>query len=326
MAGDLIAELGYVFLGSRLKRVAERLQADAVKVHRAMGIDAQPAELALLGAIDRFGPLTISGAVEALGVSQPAVTRTAATLVDRGVLVAESSEDDQRQKTLKLTRQGRALVSKAKRLAWPHIGEAVKLMCRPLEGPLLDQLAGLERALGERSLETRALELAAAPRDELRIREWSDELAQDFYAINANWIETMFTLEDLDREILTKPRELIIDRGGYIFFAESSQLGIVGTCALMKGEDNAYELTKMGVLPSARGRKAGELLLKTALDRADELAIETLYLLTNAKCVAAIKLYEKLGFQHDAEILRKHGAEYARCNVAMRYRGTTRPA
>jgi hypothetical protein len=49
--------------------------------------------------------------------------------------------------------------------------------------------------------------------------------------------------------------------------------------------------------------------------------IETLYLLTNSKCVAAIKLYEKLGFQHDAQIMKAYGAAYARCNVAMRHRG-----
>ncbi|WP_234411390.1 hypothetical protein [Rhodanobacter thiooxydans] len=34
---------------------------------------------------------------------------------------------------------------------------------------------------------------------------------------------------------------------------------------------------------------------------------------------AAIHLYEKLGFQHDAEIMARHGARYQRCDVAMRY-------
>src|SRR5690349_16787536 len=99
MPADLLSELGHLFLGSRLKRLAERLQADAAKVHRSMGVDAQPAELALLAAIDRFGPMSISAAVESLGVSQPAVTRTAATLVERGVITTETDDVDQRQKT-----------------------------------------------------------------------------------------------------------------------------------------------------------------------------------------------------------------------------------
>lgn len=319
MPPDAVAELGYLFLGSRLKRLAERLQADAVKVHRAMGIDAQPAELALLGAIDRYGPMTISAAVESLGVSQPAVTRTAATLVERCALTAESSEADQRQKTLRLTRQGRALVKKAKQRAWPLIEHAVASICAPLEGPLLAQLADLERQLSQHSLAARALEGNARERDELTTREYSDDLAQDFYAINAAWIEAMFTLEDKDRQILSNPRQTILDRGGFILFVESAELGIVGTCALMQVEDGVYELTKMGVLERARGRGAGELLLQTALQRASAMNIDTLYLLTNAKCAPAIRLYEKLGFQHDPQIMRKYGAEYARCDVAMRH-------
>jgi DNA-binding MarR family transcriptional regulator len=297
-----------------LKRLAERLQADAAKVHKAMGIDAQPAEVALLAALDRFGPLTVSGAVDALGVSQPAVTRTATGLVERELVSSESSDEDQRQKTLKLTRTGRALVAKAKRAAWPAIDHAVSALCAPLEGSLLEQIAGLERQLTERPLEVRALE-----RTDVAIREYSDDLKQAFYDINAEWIQSMFALEQKDEEILSKPRETIIDPGGVILFAESKELGVVGTCALMKVEEGVYELTKMGVLERARGRGAGELLLESAMIRASTMKMETLYLLTNSKCVAAIRLYEKLGFVHDAEIMRRYGPEYARCNVAMRY-------
>lgn len=343
MPADLLSELGHLFLGSRLKRLAERLQADAAKVHRAMGVDAQPAELALLAAIDRFGPMTITAAVESLGVSQPAVTRTASGLVDRGVIVAESDAADQRQKTLRLTKQGRALVTKAKTAAWPAIADAVGTMCAPLEGTLLEQLAGLEQKLAERPLEARALDAARAPRDDrvdhgraddralrgraddLAIREYSDDLAKDFYAINAEWIESMFALEDKDRAILADPRGTILDRGGVILFVESAELGVVGTCALMKVEEGVFELTKMGVLERARGRKAGELLLTTALARASTMDVDSLYLLTNSKCVAAIKLYEKLGFRHDAAIMRRYGASYARCDVAMSYPSRAAP-
>ncbi len=320
MTADLFTECAHLFLGSRLKRLAERLQADAVKVNRAMGVDAQPAELALLAAIDRYGPMTITQAVAALGVSQPAITRTAAGLVERGVIAAHHDAVDQRQKTLMLTKRGRALVERAKTATWPVLEEAVREMCAPLEGSLLEQVAELERQLTARSLDERAKDIAGKPRDLLAIREYSDDLASDFYAINAEWIESMFALEEKDRELLAHPREKIVDPGGVILFVESAKLGVVGTCALMKVEERVFELTKMGVLERARGRRAGELLLEAALARASTMDIETLYLLTSSKCVAAIHLYEKLGFRHDAEIMHKYGSAYARCDVAMRYR------
>jgi GNAT superfamily N-acetyltransferase len=162
-------------------------------------------------------------------------------------------------------------------------------------------------------------EIRPAMNSALRIREFSDELAPYFHDINAEWIRSMFRLEDTDREVLEAPRTRIIEPGGVILFVEVEGLGIVGTCALQKTGPTGYELTKMGVTESARGLKAGEFLLAAVIERAKALQADPLYLLTNSKCAAAIHLYEKLGFRHDAGIMEQYGARYERCNVAMRY-------
>jgi N-acetylglutamate synthase-like GNAT family acetyltransferase len=156
----------------------------------------------------------------------------------------------------------------------------------------------------------------------LSILRWSPALAQAFHDINAQWIEAMFALEETDRMVLENPRSMIIDKGGDILFVAVEGLGVVGACALMPAkQEGAFELTKMGVLDSARGLKAGEYLLAAVLDRAREMGVETLFLLTNKKCEAAIHLYEKLGFVHDAGIMATYGARYERCDVAMLFAG-----
>src|SRR5262249_29036857 len=140
--------------------------------------------------------------------------------------------------------------------------------------------------------------------------------------INAEWIEEMFALEAADIQLMSQPRKQIIDKGGTVLFAETSDLGVVGTCAIMKSRNGWYELTKMGVSKTARGRKTGEFLLVKAIERARAMGIaDRLYLLTNKKCAAAVHLYEKLGFEHDTEIMRLFGARYERCDVAMRFNG-----
>jgi len=149
--------------------------------------------------------------------------------------------------------------------------------------------------------------------------EYSDALAGAFRDINAQWIEAMYRMEDVDRDVLDHPRERIIEPGGAILFVREEGLGIVGTCALRKTGPASFELTKMSVLETARGLKAGEFLLAAAIARAQSLGAQTLYLLSNRRSAAAIHLYEKLGFVHDAGIMREHGAHYARCDVAMRY-------
>lgn len=155
----------------------------------------------------------------------------------------------------------------------------------------------------------------------MKILDWDPALAAHFHDINAEWIEAMFELEDADRKVLDDPQGTIIDPGGTILFVEAPGLGIIGTCALKPNGTGAFELTKMGVRETARGLKAGEFLLEKMIERAQAMAIEELYLLTNHKCAAAIHLYEKLGFVHDAGVMERHGGAYGRCDVAMLYTG-----
>jgi N-acetylglutamate synthase-like GNAT family acetyltransferase len=207
-------------------------------------------------------------------------------------------------------------MARAKPIVWPRVDGAVKQLCAPLHGGFMEQVAQMEAALDAQSLEQRVQAMPPA----FSVRPYSDALAGDFYRINAEWVEAMFTLEENDVQILTRPRELIVERGGDILFVETPDVGVIGTCALLKIEEGVFELTKMGVSAAARGRKAGEFLLAATLDRAREIGMDRLYLLTSRKCAPAIHLYEKLGFAHSEEIMRRYGSRYARCDVAMEYR------
>lgn len=166
----------------------------------------------------------------------------------------------------------------------------------------------------------------------LTILPYADALAPHFHAINAAWIEAMFVLEPHDEHVLAHPRAAIVDRGGDILFVADAAGTIIGTGALMPTEPGCVELTKMGVTDTARGTGAGALLLAALIERAATLpgpelsGVDTLYLLTNRRCEAAIHLYEKAGFVHDAGIMARFGGGYARCDVAMRYGGSVSPS
>ncbi len=128
----------------------------------------------------------------------------------------------------------------------------------------------------------------------------------------------MFQMEPIDELVLSQPEKMLLDSGGYIWFAHDDKLGIIGTAALRKTSEDEYELTKMGVYSKARGLKAGELLLQHVIQFVKDQKIKNCYLLTNSDCEAAIHLYLKNGFVHDQEVKDKHGAEYARADVAMK--------
>lgn len=318
---DVIRDMGAVFLGSRFKRLGERMQASAARVITGAGLDVQPAHMPLLVALDGRAR-TIGQLVEAVGTSQPGVTRGVGQLVDMGLVRAETG-NDLRHRTICLTDAGVAAIARAKLFVWPQMTEAVNRLLAGRTDSILAIIADVENALALTPLD----QLAAQARPQLlTIREYSDDLAGEFYEINAEWISDMFCMEETDRMTLENPRARIIDPGGAILFVEARGLGIIGTCALQKTDATGFELTKMGVRKTARGLKAGEFLLQAVIDRGHALGADPLYLLTNHRCAAAIHLYAKLGFQHDSTIMADYGARYARCDVAMRFAGNGRNA
>ena len=122
-----------------------------------------------------------------------------------------------------------------------------------------------------------------------RLLEYDDRLAPDFDAIRREWVTEVFTLESNDIKIIENPKSMIPARGREILFVEADGLGIVGTCALMPVDTTRLELTKRGVRATARGLKAGEFRLQLILERARQMPISELVLLTNTKCAGAIR-------------------------------------
>jgi len=313
---DIIAQMGPAFLGSRLKRLGERMQAGAGLVTASAGLALQPGHMAVMAAL-RSAPMSVGQLAELCGTSQPGVTRTLGQLRDLG-MIDEAQAPDQRSRVVALSPKGREAAAVLSREVWPRVGMAAEQILARLDGDFFASLTEIERALNEASIGQRGLRITPGS---LILKEYDDTLAHHFHDINAEWIEAMFRLEPTDREVLENPRAKIIEPGGDILFVEAPGLGIVGTCALQKTGPGAFELTKMGVRETARGLKAGEFLLEAIIARAEALGATRLYLLTNHICEAAIHLYEKLGFVHDEGIMAQYGARYERCDVAMLYKG-----
>lgn len=116
-----------------------------------------------------------------------------------------------------------------------------------------------------------------------------------FSQLNREWIEKYFKVEPSDIEQLEYADQEIIGKGGYIFLA-SWEGEIVGTVALVKDDDELYELVKMAVTPKAQGKKIGYWLMLRALEKAREVGAKYIYIESNRKLVPAITLYKKMGF------------------------------
>jgi DNA-binding MarR family transcriptional regulator len=160
MVQDVVKQLGYLALGTRLKRLGERLQAQTQVVLAAADIEVPASHFPVLAALALLGELNVGELTEAVGVSQPGVTRLLDKLAADGLVQSRQSATDRRVRTIDLTKSGRQLVSKAKRSVWPVVEAGVADACAGPAQPMLSVIAALEVALEQESLSARAQRLS----------------------------------------------------------------------------------------------------------------------------------------------------------------------
>jgi ribosomal protein S18 acetylase RimI-like enzyme len=124
---------------------------------------------------------------------------------------------------------------------------------------------------------------------------YREEFRTAFEQLNRDWIETYFVLEDPDREVFSDPRAKILVPGGQIFFVVEGSL-VQGACAVLRHAADEYEIAKMAVAPTARGRGFGDLLMEAAIGFATDAGASRLVIVSNTVLEPAIRLYEKHGF------------------------------
>ena len=315
---DFLDELEELALGTRLKRLSERMLADAANVYKAFNIDMQPKWFSLLALINHKQKINVVEASQLLGLSQPAISQFCRQLEKEGLITSLICEKDSRKRVLMLTEVGKLQVEKMQPM-WHAVTQAAKELSRELDNDIYQAIRKCEQAMARKSLLERTMDIYHDENNELEFISFEPKYAEVFRQINEEWISSMFELEESDKNVLTDPVKYIISKGGKIWFAKHKQLGFVACCALAKKKELCFELTKMGVLESARGLKVGEKLLRFVLHEAAKMPMKRLFLLTNKKCQAAIHLYEKNGFVHDRHVMEEFGSSYARCDVAMKY-------
>ena len=104
-------------------------------------------------------------------------------------------------------------------------------------------------------------------------------------------------MEEKDIQVLTKPEEYIINKGGAILMAEYDGM-MAGTVALQKTGTVTYEFTKMAVDERFRRKGIAEELCYASFRKAKELGAELIILFSNSILKPAIAMYEKVGFRH----------------------------
>ena len=117
----------------------------------------------------------------------------------------------------------------------------------------------------------------------------------DFYNLNISWLKELFLLEPYDEYVLSNPKRAILDKGGYIFVGKLNER-VVATFALTPSDVGVYELNKMTVHASFRGKGYGNNIMEFLIQFCIKKNMNVIELYSNKELENAIHLYSKYGF------------------------------
>ncbi len=152
-------------------------------------------------------------------------------------------------------------------------------------------------------------------------RQYAAADKQAYIALNLDWIKESFTIEQSDRDQLENLEATILATGGQIIIAELDDR-VVGTGAILPPHHYPQdgrkwlEIVKMAAQKDLRGQGIGRAVLEALIAEGRALGANAIWLETNNDLKAAIRLYERCGFQHLSND-SLWPTPYARCNVQM---------
>ena len=311
---DTIKQLGELALGSRLKRLSDEIMRDGKEIYALNKIDFEPKWFPVFYTIAQSQPITVTEIADAIGFKHPSVSQLIKELEKHKFIESAPSQNDARKRNLTLSQKGTELLPGIESI-WSDISNALNEM---ISNHTHNILCAIEQCEDDFQ-ETPMLERVQTHRkkrlsSQTDIIDYEPKYAKDFLQLNKEWIEKYFKLEEEDKKTLENPDQKIIQPGGAIKLARYKD-EIVGTCALIKIDDNVYELAKMAVTEKCQGLQIGKKLGLAVLETAKALGATKVVLESNKKLTPALNLYRSLGFktsQHCGET-----SVYERCDVQM---------
>jgi DNA-binding MarR family transcriptional regulator len=137
-------------LGTQLRHLIELLDGAVEQSYLDAGLAYRPRYTPVMRALIAHEPLTIGEIAARAGITQPAATQTVALMIKEGLLVASAGKLDGRQKMVKLSEAGRAMLPRLE-ACWKATAAAAASLDAQLPYPLSEALANAIDALDKES-------------------------------------------------------------------------------------------------------------------------------------------------------------------------------
>ena len=153
-------------LGTQLRHLIELLDGAVQQAYADAGLDYRPRYTPVMRVLAQQQSATIGQLAELAGITQPAATQTVALMKKEGLLLVAAGGEDSRQRVVRLSSQGEALLPHLQ-MCWQATKRAADSLDAELAFPLSTCLAQAitileQRSFGER-IRDASKKVAATP-------------------------------------------------------------------------------------------------------------------------------------------------------------------
>jgi DNA-binding MarR family transcriptional regulator len=248
---DFYDRIGTASLGSRLRRLGDRLAEDAKPIYAMYGMQLQPRWFPVIYLLANEGKHSVTAIADEIGQTHASVSQIVGEMVKQDYARLSKGTSDGRKTFVSLSAKGLGAARKLN----PQLidaAAAVEDMQAEVGVDLWNTLVAIEQALDRQNLHRRLLRQKIKREGNVTIVDYLPRHAKAFRTLNEDWINTYFKMEEADRRALNDPEGTFLQPGGFILMAVSGSKP-VGACALLPHGEGCFELAK-SARPVARAR------------------------------------------------------------------------
>lgn len=157
---DFYQSLGFLILGSRMRRLSDYMLSEINKVYQEEGLEFEARWFPLFYVLDQEEKISIRDLSTRMQISHSAVSQLVSHLKKRGLMSSHTSPDDGRKQLIRLTRDGERLLTQIKPI-WSSMIRAIEEITfedRDME-VLLKGLTAAEEGFARNGLSKRMQEI-----------------------------------------------------------------------------------------------------------------------------------------------------------------------
>lgn len=298
---DLMSDLGALALGSRLKRLSDRMMKSVSEIYRSSGIDFESKWFPLFYLLSKEGEKGIMEIAEILHISHPGVIQLAKEMEKAGWIVSEKSGQDARKRHLKLTEKAWKNLPQLEEM-WVSFKENNEKIIRSSQQNILLALEEIEHFLDTKDFKKQYYETFEEMKEkDIRIRLFEEKYQQQIedMVLSIQNGEFNLGLTAQRQPDLHDLKAFYNDKGNWLWVATNTKDEVIGTIGLERLNDSQAVLRKMFIKKEYRGKTLGlaSKLLEILLQEARNQKFKEILLDTPLVTHAAHRFYERNGFE-----------------------------